>query len=45
MKITNRFNKSEIIFDFDCNTIKELVEEALKQEVNLRWADLSGANL
>ena len=37
----------EVIFSYTCedNTIKKTVEEAVKQEVNLAYADLRGANL
>ena len=44
MKILNRFNGS-IIFKFECNTIKECVEEAIKNRANLSGADLSRADL
>lgn len=44
MKILNRFNL-DVIFEFECNTIKECVEEAVKQKVNLSEANLSGADL
>jgi len=32
--ILNRFN-NKVIFEFECNSIKECVEEAAKQKVNL----------
>jgi hypothetical protein len=44
MKILNRFN-SNIIFEFECNTLKECVEEAVKQKANLNEANLWGADL
>ena len=45
-----RWDNDEVIFEYDCETIKELVEKAVKQKVslfraNLREADLREANL
>ena len=44
IEIKNRFTGS-VLFSFECETIKECVIEAVRQEANLTRANLSGANL
>lgn len=44
MKILNRYT-GETIFYFKCRTKKECLEEAARQKINLRDADLRVANL
>ena len=44
IEIKNRFTR-EVIFSFECETIKECVIEAVKQKADLSRANLSGASL
>lgn len=44
MIILNRFN-GQVIFEFECNSKKECVLEAIKQKADLRGAKLRGADL
>ena len=44
MKILNRFNLS-VIFECECETIKECVLKAKESNADLRYADLSSADL
>ena len=44
MKILNIYT-GESIFDFKCRTKKECLEEAVRQKINLRGANLWDANL
>jgi len=47
IKIKSWIIKGEVIFSYECedNTIKKTVEEAVRQKVDLAFADLSGAIL
>ena len=40
-----RWDIQETIFELECDSMTELVLEAVKAEVSLRYADLSYANL
>ena len=44
MEIKNRYT-GKIIHSGDFNSMKELVEDAIKNKINLRYAYLEGANL
>ncbi len=44
-KIQIKSMSGDILFECECNTVKEAVVEAVKSDANLSWADLHGANL
>lgn len=45
IKIVSRFDSSEVLYQGEHGTLKEAVEAAVKQKVNLCEADLEGSNL
>ncbi len=45
MKILNKHDNSVIYENKNIDNIKDLVEEAVKNKINLSWANLAGANL
>jgi len=44
MKLMNRFN-GKIIFEYECNSFKELIQEAVNKKINLSGANLFDTDL